>query len=79
MKLTSTRVLWDMVDGPMPRGLLGVGIGDLHADDEQWTLFLGGFSTTFRTGSTRPGRRGAQTRRLRDGPSTATPGAARRR
>lgn len=48
MKLTSARVLWDMVDGPMPRGLLGVGVGDLHGDDEHWTLFLGGFSTTFR-------------------------------
>ena len=48
MELASARVLWDMVDGPMPRGLLGVGIGDIHADEEQWTLFLGGFSNTFR-------------------------------
>jgi hypothetical protein len=42
------RVLWDMVDGPMPRGLLGVGIGDIHRGADAWTLYLGGYSTTFR-------------------------------
>ncbi|WP_433701172.1 hypothetical protein [Nocardiopsis sp. CA-288880] len=40
--------LWDMVDGPMPRGLLGVGDPDLHMVDGVATMFLGGFSTTFR-------------------------------
>lgn len=42
------RVLWDMVDGPMPRGLLGVGSGDLFPDGKRWNLLLGGYSTTFR-------------------------------
>ena len=37
-----------MVDGPMPRGLLGVGSGDVFQDGTQWTLLLGGYSTTFR-------------------------------
>lgn len=40
--------LWDMVDGPMPRGLLGIGDPDVHLIDGRWTMFLGGFSTTFR-------------------------------
>ncbi|MCE7011386.1 hypothetical protein LWC34_52545 [Kibdelosporangium philippinense] len=44
----TARVLWDMVDGPMPRGLLGVGDPDVHDIDGQWTMFLGGFSTRFR-------------------------------
>lgn len=42
------QALWDMVDGPMPRGLLGLGDPDLHLIDGIWTLFVGGFSTTFR-------------------------------
>lgn len=41
-------MLWDMVDGPMPRGLLGVGIGDVHRDADAWRLYLGGYSTSFR-------------------------------
>ncbi|GEK22980.1 hypothetical protein [Cellulomonas xylanilytica] len=45
---TSVRLLWDMVDGPMPRGLLGVGSGDLTSTDTEHVLYLGGFSTTFR-------------------------------
>lgn len=44
----SPRVLWDMVDGPMPRGLLGVGDPDVHLIDGRATMFLGGFSTGFR-------------------------------
>ncbi|BBG03522.1 MULTISPECIES: hypothetical protein [Pseudonocardia] len=44
----AARVLWDMVDGPMPRGLLGVGDPDVHYIDGRWTMFLGGFSTGFR-------------------------------
>jgi hypothetical protein len=40
--------LWDMVDGPMPRGLLGLGDPDVHVIDGTPTMFLGGFSTTFR-------------------------------
>lgn len=43
-----TTVLWDMVDGPMPRGLLGVGDPDVHVIDDVPTMFLGGFSTSFR-------------------------------
>lgn len=43
-----TTVLWDMVDGPMPRGLLGVGDPDVHLIDGVSTMFLGGFSTSFR-------------------------------
>lgn len=42
------RVLWDMVEGPMPRGLLGVGDPDVHRIAGRWTMFLGGFSTRFR-------------------------------
>lgn len=42
------QVVWDMVDGPMPRGLLGVGDPDLHVVDGVPTMFLGGFSTGFR-------------------------------
>lgn len=48
MELASTHVLWDMVDGPMPRGLLGVGSGDVVRTDDAWTLYLGGYSTSFR-------------------------------
>lgn len=48
MRPPVARVLWDMVDGPMPRGLLGVGMGDLHPDGETWRLHLGGFSMSFR-------------------------------
>lgn len=36
-------VLWDMVDGPMPRGLLGVGDPDVHIIDGVHTMFLGGW------------------------------------
>jgi hypothetical protein len=48
MDAQESRVLWDMVDGPMPRGLLGVGSGDVFHDGERWTLLLGGYSSTFR-------------------------------
>ncbi|QGK69896.1 hypothetical protein GIY23_10520 [Allosaccharopolyspora coralli] len=41
-------VLWDMLDGLMPRGLLGNGDPDVHVIDGRWTMFLGGFSTSFR-------------------------------
>lgn len=44
----AARVLWDMVEGPMPRGLIGVGDPDLHHLDGTWTMFLGGFTTRFR-------------------------------
>jgi hypothetical protein len=37
-----------MVDGPMPRGVLGMGDPDVHVIDGVPTMFLGGFSTTFR-------------------------------
>ena len=40
--------LWDMVDGPMPRGLLGLGDPDVHVIDGVPTMFLGGFSTNFK-------------------------------
>lgn len=40
--------LWDMVDGPMPRGVLGLGDPDVHVLDGVPTMFLGGFSTSFR-------------------------------
>ncbi len=43
-----TRVLWDMVEGPMPRGILGLGSGDIHLVNDAWVLFLGGYSTSFR-------------------------------
>ncbi|MCM3696067.1 hypothetical protein [Microbacterium oleivorans] len=48
MRLQSARALWDMVDGPMPRGLLGVGSGDLVLNGDRSLLFLGGYSTSFR-------------------------------
>lgn len=40
--------LWDMVGGPMPRGVLGLGDPDVHVIDAVPTMFLGGFSTSFR-------------------------------
>ena len=40
-------LLWDMVDGPMPSRLLGIGDPDIHLVDRRWTMFLGGFSTNF--------------------------------
>jgi hypothetical protein len=42
------RGLWDMIDGPMPRRVLGIGDPDIHQVEGRWTMFLGGFSTTFR-------------------------------
>ncbi len=42
------RALWDMLDGPMPAGMLGNGDPDVHVIDGRWTMFLGGFSTSFR-------------------------------
>lgn len=46
--LRSARVLWDMIDGPMPRGVLGIGSGDLASGSDRTVLCLGGYSTTFR-------------------------------
>lgn len=46
--LRSARVLWDMVEGPMPRGVLGIGSGDLVRGNEHTVLYLGGYSTSFR-------------------------------
>ena len=40
--------LWDMVGGPMPRGVLGMGDPDVHVIDGIPTMFLGGFSSSFR-------------------------------
>lgn len=40
--------LWDMVGGPMPRGVLGLGDPDVHVIDGNPTMFLGGFSSSFR-------------------------------
>lgn len=40
--------LWDMVGGPMPRGVLGLGDPDVHVIDGMPTMFLGGFSSSFR-------------------------------
>lgn len=40
--------LWDMVGGPMPRGVLGMGDPDVHIIDGIPTMFLGGFSSSFR-------------------------------
>ncbi len=48
MKVAGTRKLWDMVDGPMPRGVLGLGSGDVHLAGDTWTLYLGGYSTSLR-------------------------------
>lgn len=45
---SEAQVLWDMVDGPMPRGVLGVGDPDVHHIGDRWTMFVGGFSTSFR-------------------------------
>lgn len=45
---SSSTVLWDMVDGPMPRGLLGMGDPDVHLIDGVQTMLLGGFSISFR-------------------------------
>lgn len=44
----SERVLWDMLDGPMPRGVLGLSDPDVHHVDGRWVMYLGGFSTSFR-------------------------------
>ena len=40
--------LWDMVGGPMPRGILGLGDPDVHVIDGTPTMLLGGFSSSFR-------------------------------
>lgn len=40
--------LWDMVGGPMPRGVLGLGDPNVHSIDGTSTMFLGGFSSSFR-------------------------------
>lgn len=32
----------------MPRGVLGMGIGDVHRVGDQWLLLLGGYSNSFR-------------------------------
>lgn len=48
MGLVSSRVLWNMVGGPMPRGLLGIGSGDIARDAYGPVLYLGGYSTSFR-------------------------------
>lgn len=45
---TGSTVMWDMLDGPMPRAVLGIGDPDVHFIDGRWTMFLGGFSTSFR-------------------------------
>ncbi|OYO09447.1 hypothetical protein BI335_18915 [Enemella evansiae] len=37
-----------MVDGPTPPGVLGLGDPDVHVIDGRPTMFLGGFSTSFR-------------------------------
>lgn len=37
-----------MVDGPMPRGILGLGDPNVHIVDGVPTMFLGGFSSSFR-------------------------------
>lgn len=42
------RPLWDMVEGPMPRGLLGLGSGDLLSTELEHVQLLGGYSTSFR-------------------------------
>lgn len=48
MKVSSARKLWDMVGGPMPRGLLGLGSGDIYRAGDRWILVLGGYSTSLR-------------------------------
>lgn len=42
------RVLWDMLDGPVPRGVLGLSDPDVHEVDGRWVMLVGGFSTSFR-------------------------------
>ncbi|MGJ0223732.1 hypothetical protein ACQUZK_10055, partial [Streptococcus pyogenes] len=39
------RVLWDMLDGPMARGVLGLSDPNVHHVADRWVMFLGGFST----------------------------------
>lgn len=40
--------LWDMLDGPMPRGVLGLSDPNVHRIDGRWVMFLGGYSSSFR-------------------------------
>lgn len=40
--------IWDMLGQRMPRGVLGVSDPDVHRIDDQWVMFIGGFSTSFR-------------------------------
>lgn len=40
--------LWDMLGSRMPKGVLGLSDPDVHRIDDEWVMFIGGFSTTFR-------------------------------
>lgn len=40
--------IWDMLGGRMPRGVLGLSDPDVHLIDDRWTMFVGGFATSFR-------------------------------
>lgn len=41
-------ILWDMLGDRLPRVLLGLSDPDVHVIDGRLTMFVGGFSTTFR-------------------------------
>ncbi|WP_106847949.1 hypothetical protein [Blastococcus sp. Marseille-P5729] len=47
-RLTTPVALWDMLGPALPRGVLGLSDPDVHLVNRQWTMFVGGFSTTFR-------------------------------
>lgn len=40
--------LWDMRDGPMPRGILGLSDPDVHHIDDRWVMHIGGVSVGLR-------------------------------
>ncbi|SHI43308.1 hypothetical protein SAMN05421803_101206 [Nocardiopsis flavescens] len=47
-KVTAPLPLWDMLEGTAPRGLLGLSDPNVHRVGDRWSLFVGGFSTSFR-------------------------------
>lgn len=48
VSVQATQVLWDMLDGPMPRGVLGLSDPHVQHVDGRWVMLVGGFSTSFR-------------------------------
>lgn len=46
--VTGPTVQWDMLEGTVPRGLLGLSDPNVHRVGDRWCMFVGGFSTSLR-------------------------------